>query len=217
MLYPDNKFTSVVIAAHPDGKDVCLKQGAAQDVLKEGKALCLVDLRGIGETRWEHVDDQINLYGARASIWLGRTMIGDWVKDLSAVRAALEKIIPNVKAELLGFGETGMDIPLGMGDLKGTGDTGLAVLAAAVLDKRFAAATVVNLLSTYVVNGKPPVHRYSIFVPGVLRWGDVSLLAALVKCELQIKSLVHPSGKQLSKKEYSDWQKEVKKISKLLI
>jgi dienelactone hydrolase len=216
MLYPDNKFTSVVIAAHPDGKDVCLKQGAAQDVLKEGKALCLVDLRGIGETRWEHVDDQINLYGARASIWLGRTMIGDWAKDLSAVRAAVEKIIPRIKVELLGFGDEGLDIPTGMNDLKGTGDTGLAVLAAAVLDKRFAGVTAVNLLSTYVVNGTPPVHRFSIFIPGILCWGDVSLMAALVKCELKIKSLVHPSGKLLSKKEFSEWQKEVKTLSKRL-
>jgi dienelactone hydrolase len=216
MMYPDKKFTSVVIAAHPDGKDVCLRQKAALDVLNEGKALCLVDLRGIGETRWEHVDDQINLYGARASIWLGRTMIGDWVKDLSAVRTAIGKLFSSGKVELLGFGETGLDIPTGMNDLKGTGDTGLAVLAAAVLDKRFAGVTVINMLSTYVVNGTPPVHRFSIFVPGILRWGDVSLMAALAKCELKIKSLVHPSGKLLSKKEYSDWQKEVKGLSNRL-
>lgn len=216
MMYPDRKFTSVVIAVHPDGKDACLEQTAAQDVLKAGKALCLVDLRGIGETRWEHVDDQINLYGARASIWLGRTMIGDWVKDLSAVRAALGKTIPRIKVELLGFGETGLDIPTGMNDLKGTGDTGLAVLAAAVLDSKFAGATAINLLSTYVVKSAPPVHRFSIFVTGILRWGDVSLMAALAECKVDVKSLVHPSGKQLSKKEYSDWQKEVKTLSKRL-
>jgi hypothetical protein len=66
------------------------------------------------------------------------------------------------------------------------------------------------------VNGTPPVHRFSIFIPGILCWGDVSLMAALVKCELKIKSLVHPSGKLLSKKEFSEWQKEVKTLSKRL-
>jgi hypothetical protein len=217
LMYPEKKFTSVVIAAHPEGKDACLKQAAAQDVLKDGKALCLVDLRGIGETRWEHVDDQINLYGARASIWLGRTMLGDWVKDLSAVRAAVVKFFSPGKVELLGFGDEGLDIPTGMNDLKGTGDTGLAVLAAAVLDKGFARVTAINLLSTYVVDNAPPVHRFSIFVPGILRWGDVSLMAALAECDVEIKSLVHPSGKLLSKKEFSDWQIEVKTLSKLLI
>lgn len=217
MIYPEKKFNSVVIAAHPDGKDACLKQAAAQDVLKAGKALCLVDLRGIGETRWEHVDDQISLFGARASVWIGRTVLGGWVKDLSAIRAALNKIVPRTKVELLGFGDEGLNLPTGMNDLKGTGDTGLAVLAAAVLDSKFAGVSAINLLSTYVVKGAPPVQRYSIFVQGILCWGDVSLMAALAECKLDVKSLVHPSGKQLSKKEYSDWQKEVKKISKLLI
>jgi hypothetical protein len=216
LIFPDKKVATVVIAAHPDGKDAGLRHPAAQEVLKEGQALCLVDLRGIGETRWEHVDDQINLYGARASIWLGRTMLGDWVKDVIAVRAALGRIVPSGKVELLGFGEAGSGMPTGMQGLKGSGDTALAVLAAAVLNKRFSAVTVVDVLSTYVVRGAPPVQRFSIFVPGILCWGDVSLMAALVECETQIQSLVQPSGKRLSRKECAAWQREVKTLRKRL-
>ena len=138
-------------------------------------------------------------------------MIGNWVKDLSAVRATLENLISPERVELLGFGEPLK--PSGLGPDEGTGETAIAVLAAAALDKEFAAVTVVNLLSTYVVNSVAPVQRYSIVVPGMLNWGDVSLIAALSNCPMQIKSLVHPSGRSLSGKEHSDWEKEVKLLS----
>ena len=211
IIFPGKKFSSVVIAAHPDGKDACLKQKESKEILADGKALCLVDLRNIGETRWEHVDDQKHLFGSRATLWLGHTMIGNWVKDLSAVRATLETLISPEHVELLGFGE-----PLkssGLGPDEGTGETAIAVLAAAALDKGFAAVTVVDMLSTYAVSDVAPVQRYSIVVPGILKWGDISLIAALSNCPTQVKSLVHPSGKPLSKKEQSDWNREVKLLS----
>jgi hypothetical protein len=211
LVFPGKKFSSVVIAAHPDGKDACLKQKASKDILGEGKALCLVDLRNIGETRWEHVDDKIHDLGSRSTLWLGRTMIGNWIKDLSAVRACLEKFISPERVELLGFGE--IIRASGLKPDEGTGETAIAVLAAATLDKGFATVTVVDMLSTYVVRDVVPVQRYSIVVPDILQWGDVSLIAALSSCPMQIKSLVDPSGHILSKKEHSDWIKEVKLLS----
>ena len=217
LLFPAKAYSSVVIAAHPDGKDACLRHAASQKVLAEGKALCLVDLRDIGESRWSHTDDQMCLFAARAALWLGRTVMGDWVKDVSAVRAALLTVVGTKRVELLGFGDTGIpglrdeDSPArARGAVFGNGETALVALVAAALDKRFGGVTVHNLLSTYVVNGAPPVQRYSIVAPGMLRWGDVSLLAALVRCPLHIESLVHPSGKPLSKRGAEDWQKEVR-------
>ena len=211
IVFPEKDFSSVVIAAHPDGKDACLQQEASKQILREGKALCLVDLRNIGETRWEHADDKIHHFGSRTTLWLGRTMIGNWVKDLSAVRAALKKIISPESVGLLGFGEVVR--VSGLNPDEGTGETAIAVLAAAALDCKFAEVTAVNLLSSYVVNNVAPVQRYSIVVPGILRWGDVSLIAALCNCNLQIKSLVNPAGQVLSNKEYSDWMKEVSLLS----
>jgi len=217
LLPPAGKSPCVVVAAHPDGKDACLRQAAAQKVLTAGKALCLVDLRDIGECRWSHGDDQVCLYAARAAIWLGRTMLGDWVKDLAAVRAALVDGFRFKRVELLGFGETGspkVDAgALARGGLFGNGETALAVLAAAALDRRFAGVTAVDLLATYVLNGAPPVQRYSIFVPGMLQWGDVSLLAALAGDGAQIPSLVHPSGQPLSARERAAWSREVRRLS----
>jgi hypothetical protein len=221
LLFPDKKFTTVVLAAHPNGKAACLEQPAARQVLAEGKALCLVDLRDMGECRWSLPDDQICLFAARAAVWLGRTLLGDWVKDLVAVRAALKTLAASKRVELMGFGETG--IPgagqteaLARGAMFGNGDTGLVVLAAAALDQRFDGVTVFNLLSTYVLNGVPPIQRFSVYAPGILRWGDVSLLAALAKGPVQVKSLVHPSGKVLSAGEKAAWNREMELMTRRL-
>jgi len=218
LLLPVKPYASIVIASHPDGKDACLQQRAAQAVLAAGKALCLVDLRDIGESRWSLPDDEVRLYAARSALWLGRTTLGDWVKDLAAVRAALASVAGRKRVELLGFGQTGVTAltdatAVARGAHLGSGETAIAVLAAAALDRRFRAVTVVDLLSTYVVNGAPPVQRYSIFAPGILRWGDVSLLAALCVGSAQVLSLVHPTGKSLSARERAVWFGEVRKLS----
>jgi len=209
---------TAVIAAHPDGKEACLKTACVRETLAQGKALCLVDLRDIGESRWSLGADQICLFAARAAFLLGRTIVGDWVKDLFAVRAALPAFIGHKEVELMGFGATGtpgMDDPAARarGAVFGNGETAVAVLTAAALGKSFSAATVTDLLATYVINNKPPVQRYSVLIPGILKWGDVSLIAALANCPLKVKSLVSPEGKPLSLAARATWIGEVRKLA----
>jgi hypothetical protein len=219
LLWPAQPASAVVIAVHPDGKAAGLEQPAARETLAQGRALCLADLRDIGECRWSPADDQTCLLAARTALWLGRTMLGDWVKDLQAIRAALQTIGAPKRVELLGFGQAGTP---GTGDPQarargaqfGNGDTALAALAAAVLEPRFAGVTVVDLLASYVVKGVLPVQRYSIYVPGLLRWGDVSLLAAMAGRRARVRSLVHPSGRRLSARERAAWFGEVRRLGK---
>jgi hypothetical protein len=68
------------------------------------------------------------------------------------------------------------------------------------------------MLSTYVLHGVQPVQRFSIFVPGILSWGDVSLMAAMLRCPLKVYSLVRPSGRLLSQEEFARWSREVRKV-----
>jgi len=188
------QLSTIVIAAHPDGKDAALKQPESVKALQEGKALCLVDLRETGETAWDPPAAQCR-NSARAALWLGRTMIGNWAHDICAARAALARRRPRVRFELLGFREAA-----------------LAAVASAALRSGFAQVSVVEMLSSYVLRGAPPVQAFSIFVPGLLAWGDVSLMAAMVDCPLKAASLVHPSGLILSRQEASAWSREVRKL-----
>ncbi len=192
------KLSTIVIASHPEGNDVALKQPESMKALQEGKALCLIGLRETGETAWDPPVSQCR-NAARAALWLGRTMIGNWVHDICAVRTALARRRPRAHFELLGFRETA-----------------LAALAAAVIRRGFSQVSVVEMLASYVLRGAPPVQKFSIFVPGLLAWGDVSLMAAMIPCPLKVTSPVHPSGLPLSRQESSAWSREVRKLGNAL-
>lgn len=201
ILPTNGKPAGAVIALHRDGKEACLKEKYVQQILAEGrKSICLVDLRGTGETYWQPAKPPVtDHYLARAAIWLGRTAIGDWVKDILAVRSALSGLNAPKKVELFACGEPA-----------------LAALAAAALTESFSAVNAAELLETYVVKNAPPSQRYSIFVPGILNWGDVSLMVAMANCPVRILSIVNAAGKPLSPGERGRFNSEVTLLSRRL-
>jgi len=193
------KPTTITLAIHGGNKAACLKEAAVQAILRDKGAVCLMDLRHTGETKWDFEEFTDDLSVARAALWLGHTMIGQWVKDLFAVRAALAKKSSKSRVGLLAFEEAAV-----------------AVLAAAALEKRFYSVKVERLLSSYVITDSPLTQRYSIYLPGILQWGDISLLAALANSPLEVASLSHPSGKALTPKERAGWLREVREMAKRL-
>lgn len=197
LIFPEKAISGVVIAAHPQGKAQAWVEMDAKGLLLEGKILCLIDLRDTGETQWEQEGLQ-SRNAMRSAVWLGRTMIGNWVRDLRAIQTIVRRRFPGQPIELLGFRETAV-----------------AVLAAGALDAGCARITAAELLGTYVVDNSMPSHAHSIFVPGILNWGDVGLLAALNDCPLDIRSLVHPSGAPFSESESALWEKEVKRLRRI--
>ena len=62
------------------------------------------------------------------------------------------------------------------------------------LEKCGSSVSVERMLSSYVVTTSPLTQRYSIYVPGLLAWGDIDLLAALSQCKVHIHSLVDANG-----------------------
>lgn len=198
LVMPEKATSSIVIVSSPDGKKELLENEFVAQIISSGKALCLADLRNTGENRWAHVDDTLDIFSARALLWLGHTSIGDWCRDLYAVKTALKKINPDSDFELMGFDETAM-----------------AAVALAALKDEFSKVSVVNLLSSYAQSGIPPVQRHTVWIPGILHWGDVTLMAALAKCKLEIKSLVSSAGKYLDETEFEKWRDEVIDLAQL--
>ena len=98
------------------------------------------------------------------------------MKDIFAIATTLKQGA-TVKIHLLGFEEAA-----------------IAALAAAALEPHFASVGVERMLSSYVVTISPLTQRYSIYLPGILAWGDIDLLAALSQCEVHIHSLVDANG-----------------------
>ncbi|OGV72340.1 MAG: hypothetical protein A3K19_27695 [Lentisphaerae bacterium RIFOXYB12_FULL_65_16] len=192
--------STTVLALHPQGKDAAAKTQTVETLLSEGKRVCLVDLRNQGETRWDTSTIHPDHDAARAALWLGHTMLGDTVQDILAVKDALADGRRGQLFELLAWGEPGL----------------AALAAAAALTTEFAKVTVSGLLSTYVVTDSVPLQGMSIAVPGILHWGDVGLLAALVPCPVAVFAPVSPAGKALTKPELAAWQKEARALAKRL-
>ena len=177
LIYPEGKKPSeVTIAIHGGNKSMALNEPSVQKILHSGGAVCLADLRHTGELKWDYEEFTDDLHVARAALWLGHTVIGQWVKDAFAIAATLKQR-DTLKIHLLGFEEAA-----------------IAALAAAALEPQFSSVSVERMLSSYVVTRAPLTQRYSIYVPGLLVWGDIDLLAALSQCEVHIHSLVDANG-----------------------
>jgi hypothetical protein len=186
------KVGRIVLIADRKGKAHAAKRPEMAALLKGGATVCLADLRHTGENTWTLETQTDDHDPARAVLWLGRTMIGEWAEDLAAVRSALGADHPGARIEALAFDEAA-----------------LAALAAAALGARFDRVTAKGLPHSFVPEGVKPVQAMSVFIPGILKWGDVSLLAAMASCPVEAVEAVHASGAKLSAKDLAQWRREV--------
>ncbi len=168
----------VILAVHPLGKQSLADTGWVRRARRAGATLLCADLGGTGEsaspgnTPHGALHDQL-----RACYWLGRTVLGDWTAELLALARLARAARPGARLRLAAFGETG-----------------LAALAAAALGRGWAEVTVTDLPGTWAAGADAPRLPLAMHVPGILAWGDVALLAALVPCPLHLVNPVHADG-----------------------
>jgi hypothetical protein len=175
---PDAQPSGTLVALHAKGKAAAAAVPAVRDAVAAGCRVCLVDLRNIGEARWDSGQVRPDHEAARSALWLGRTMVGEWVEDILAVVTALA--------------------PEGPVALAAWGEPGLAALAATALATAdIASVQAHGTLASYVLDGQAHVQTMSIFVPGILNWGDISLLAALAPAPVELVAPVASSGQAL--------------------
>jgi len=190
---------TTVIAVHADGKSSLASDPRVRSRLDSGQTVCLVDLRGTGETAWDTSRICRHHDAARAALWLGHTLVGDWVQDLLAVRTALCQAFGARQTEILAVG-----------------DPAMAALAAAALGPEFAAVHLTGVLASYVLDDAPPAHGMGLLLPGILRWGDVSLLLALAQCPVTVEAPVTASGRKLDAAATQAWAAEVRALARRL-
>jgi hypothetical protein len=174
----DSRPDAVRIEIHPDGKAAAMK-GALQH-LGRGEALVLADPRGTGESCWDKEPLQgVRFHdAARAALWLGRTMIGDWVADILGIARFLRE-----------------DQGVKCFSLVAHQEMGVAALAAAVLSGDFQKVRVCGMLGSYVPDRDYIGMSMAYHVPGLLKWGDVATLAALAgEAAVEIVDPVHGDG-----------------------
>jgi len=163
------------VILHPEGKS------AAMDLdlpAQAGTGRLYPDLWGMGEIPWHKAVSQGEHHDlARACLWLGRTLMGEWVKSLSLMRELLETELSASSVSVFAVG-----------------DVGLASLHAAAVAGGFTEVHIESCPGSLRFGEKPSELSLGIHVPGFLEWGDVSLAAALCEANLTIDKPIHMDG-----------------------
>ena len=204
LLFPPvSKTSGFVIICNPEGKrkiDV-----AFIDKLKEeGSGIVIVDLSGTGETTSASsisFDQTAKLHTlSRAELWLGKTILGEWVKELDQVSQFLKT---DFKAATI--------------SIDGTGEAGLAGLFLGVLKGNIKNITLRDAPVSYMFDNRESVDYFSmaIHLPGFLKWGDVSLATALCGTNIAFINPLTISGSVLEPDKLKEFQNEYEQVIKI--
>lgn len=193
---PKQNNEGYVIMSHPDGaKSISLS--SINEWHKNGKGIVLVDLSGTGEvtsSRSANNDELAKLHTlSRSELWLGKTVLGEWVKELFVVTQFLDSRFNARKITM-----------------EGSKESGLAGLFLSVLEGNIDNIVLRNSPVSYLFDDRESIDYFSmgIHLPGVLAWGDVSLAAALSGKDVTFIDPVTMSGRELNENEFLKNKKE---------
>ncbi len=197
---PGNNTTNYTILVDPMGKNN-IPLDYIDQLKQEGKGLTIVDLSGSGETGSEKSRHQNFVYHnfSRSLLWLGKTVLGEWAKEIEVV------------AEYLKSTHNAGEIVL-----NGNKEAGLACLFLGAAKGDFASITVRDVPVSYLFDNREDVDFFTsaVIVPGILTWGDVSLAAALSDADITFINPLTMSGQPIKGKDLDLFKAEFDSIQK---
>ncbi len=202
-LSPGTESEGYVIMSHPDGKKN-IPYSYIKQMHAKGKGIVIVDLSGTGEVtsfRSEGYDKKVKLHTlARAQLWLGKTVIGEWVKELDAVNQFLHANFKAHKVEIAGYRESG-----------------IAGLFLSVLEGNVDNVVLQNSPVSYRFDKRESIDYFSmgIHLPGFLNWGDISLAAALSGNNVEFINPVTMSGQKINDSKLKEFKQEFENLRKI--
>jgi len=174
---PAKGVSDYVILSNPDGGQA-FPASFLNACEEKGAGCVIVDFSGTGEAVSDlsvAKDGRAKLHTlSRANLWLGKTVLGEWVKELDVVTQFLF-----------------LEKNAGKISFDGTRESSLAGLFLASLGGRIDTLILRDAPVSYLFDTMEGVDFFSmgIHLPGILKWGDVSLVAALSGKEL---TFIHP-------------------------
>ena len=203
-LAPADESLGYVIVCNADGKKN-ISLSLINDLKKKGSGIVVVDLSGTGELTSTSSVSYDNATGklhtqSRAELWLGRTVLGEWVKELDLVSQFL---YTRHKAQKV--------------SIDGSKEAGLAGLFLGALDGKIDKIFLRDSPVSYLFDNRESVNFFSmgIFLPDFLKWGDVSLAAALSGKNITFINPVTMSGRGLDGDRLREFQTEFDNVSRL--
>ena len=183
---PSVNSKEFVIISNPDGKEN-ISSDLIEGLIKSGSGIAIVDLSGTGETASAslHSYDSIGKLRtlSKSYLLLGKTVLGEWVKELKVVTGFINSKYKSNKVTI-----------------NGSKEAGLAGLYFAALEGNIENVTLQYAPISYLFDNRESVEFFStgIHLPGFLNWGDVSLAAALSGKNITFINPVTMSGQKIS-------------------
>jgi hypothetical protein len=193
---PSGKSSEYLVLADSVGKEELMKTTILKDAVASGKGIAIIDLWGCGETVEERdvaVAPHHTL--SRAALWLGRSLMGEWVRDYTLTVQYLEQHIGVEKITVAG-----------------TREAGLASLFCSVLsEKQLPVITEQSPVSFLFRNQKAYEKEknslsMALHIPGIINWGDVPLAVTMTGTDVRFIAPVFSNGISLSRQEEEDRQ-----------
>lgn len=169
-----------------------------------GDGLLMAHLWGLGENgsaTGRKVNGKLPLFHtvARAELWLGHTVMGEWVSDL------------NVLANFIRHKYQPAQLTLAAGK-----EVAIAALAGNALFHHFDELYLSHCPVSYLVDKRAGIDYFNmaVHIPHILNWGDIGLMAALnTKTKIEMNNPVSMTGVLLSKAQRTIYLKEYKHLS----
>lgn len=145
------------------------KEEVRKATLAMGGTFIVLPLRATGPYAWpsDRIGRAPDHNTAEWSLWIGRPLLGQWVKD---IRTSLQVLRSEDSAQ-----DTGRVCVVGLGT------AGVAALAAAAIEPRIDHVVIAGTLSSFVTDRPFERQRLGTLPPGILpEVGDIPLIASLV-------------------------------------
>ena len=153
-------------------------------LLATGEGVAIIDLFGLGErasASAEYTDGALPRFHtiSRSVLWMGQTMMGIWANEITLVSSYLQQQYPNHKLIV-----------------QADRETALAALISSNLSPQRRTLELKHLPISYLSGMTESLENFNmaIHIPGILKWGDMPMLLALSKENVNLDQLLPWSG-----------------------
>ncbi len=196
-----NNAPAVIICSDSDkeGKEKIL----IKDYIQKGYGVIVADIWGTGDvasSQARATDGRLPEFHtlARAELWLGKTIMGEWVGDIDNL----------IKYVQINYKPTSVTIDASR-------EIAIAALMQSALNNNVNTCILRTCPLSYALDRREGIDFFNmaIHVPGILKWGDISLIAALNKrTELIFRDPVSVTGNEVKDEQLSDFKDKFSKM-----
>lgn len=202
---PQSPLKAYTIISHSEGKRA-IPHALLQELEREGHGLVVMELSGTGELA-SHTD--MSRTGlppfhtlARAHLWLGQTLLGQWAEEINAVATFVENTYAADDLEIRADKEAGLAAILG--SVAGNNPIDQLVLT--------------DVPVSYLFDSREQIDYFSmgVHLPGFINWGDVMQAAALSNKKIQWFDPISMGGRPLTEEQLASYKEEYDDLKKSL-